>query len=525
MPNLNVIVAFAADHLDTEARQASLEDRVDDLSKLSQRVNSGDDLFKLWAEAKGGRVISIGKGDGRIEVGADHLEELSQLKDQFNQTVGSTCSVGVGAKLSEAEKALTYAKKTGGNSIELYTEELEQDLANLDEPEGESKLFDSFFDKAEHELPALNRSTVKNAGGGMSGAHKALISGPEQQKQPERQEDEHSENEALAGQMESQESQPDMSDAFGQLAEESEQKEGEEKQAKADQAQQDEEGEKLRGAVVDVLKQFKEQAPLWEQLKEAQPDAYKTLTSVIQAMVALARQAFSGEEQDPGEEQKEAPVQKSEDLMPGGKGDNKPDSKFKDKSLRTGIRTEMTEHGLDVARAKEIAKDHLTEDPEYYKGELPSVGAAPAALHSQVEPFLGALKGLPKEGPSRGKLITQHMNHAPFLSALQAHPQGKQVHAMLTGFLNSKANAGVGVGAKTVVKAALEAGKTGRHQVVLPVGSQIDSAPNASRKVGRIKIRSVASGKTKWRSVRAGLVMDPEGNPTSSRNPSGGVGK
>lgn len=99
----------------------------------------------------------------------------------------------------------------------------------------------------------------------------------------------------------------------------------------------------------------------------------------------------------------------------------------------------MDEHGLDEARATEIAKDHLTEDPKYYSTE----------------------------------------------------------------------------------KAALEAGKTGRHQVVLPVGSQLDPGPSGTRNVGKIKVRDQETGKTKWRSVRAGLVMAPDGTPTSSRNPGG----
>lgn len=55
------------------------------------------------------------------------------------------------------------------------------------------------------------------------------------------------------------------------------------------------------------------------------------------------------------------------DLMPGGKGDDMPDSKFKSKSLKEGSAVESKEHGLDAARAKEIAKDHLVENPNYYK--------------------------------------------------------------------------------------------------------------------------------------------------------------
>jgi hypothetical protein len=598
MKNLNVIVAFAADHLEREAYQATVEDRVDDLSKLSQRVHSGDELFKLWAEAKGGRAIAIGKGDGRIEIGADHLEELEQLKDQYDECVGSTCSVGVGVKLSEAEKALTVAQRKGGDRIELYTDETEQDLTDNPPPEETSQFYDTFFDKSEKFAKAVPGKNDDTRGGGMQGP-----AGPAEPSidTPAGEASEHSENEALQNMMENQPTPPDVAGQFGQLAEQSEQKENEEKQAQADEQQAGEDDDNLRGAVVEVLKQFKEQAPLWEQLKEAQPEAYKTLTLTMQAMVGLARKAFMGEEGE-GQEQ---PVQKS---------------------------------------------------------EMPPL-AAPA-LHGNVETFLGAMKALPKVGPHRGKFITQHMNHGPFLQALQAHPQGRQVYGMLNTFLNSKTNAGVGVGAHAMAKAlpkgaklplkpggaigdqtenhanqtafpgskehavatdalggaeeveypiseegdrkadwygyhplndmdlhmklngvrqfnadqskgkmerepttypdmhaekqywddvndavklrspifkwngstgqvtrngipvnkaALEPGKTGRHQVVLPVGSQIDPSPSAGRNVSRIKILNRDNGKTKWRQVRAGMVMDPAGNPTSSRNPSGGV--
>ena len=73
-------------------------------------------------------------------------------------------------------------------------------------------------------------------------------------------------------------------------------------------------------------------------------------------------------------------------------------------------------------------------------------------LHADANTFMAALKGLPKGSPERGKFVTQHMNHGPFLAALQAHPQGVQIHKMLTGFLNSKANAGPGLPMKTVAK-------------------------------------------------------------------------
>lgn len=53
------------------------------------------------------------------------------------------------------------------------------------------------------------------------------------------------------------------------------------------------------------------------------------------------------------------------DKVKGGLADDKPDSDFDEKALKAGIAIE-SEHTDDPAIAREIAKDHLTEDPEYY---------------------------------------------------------------------------------------------------------------------------------------------------------------
>lgn len=55
-----------------------------------------------------------------------------------------------------------------------------------------------------------------------------------------------------------------------------------------------------------------------------------------------------------------------EDMLPGGKGDDISDSHFDQKQLSIGIKHEL-EHTKDADLAKEIAKDHLIEDPDYYK--------------------------------------------------------------------------------------------------------------------------------------------------------------
>jgi len=56
---------------------------------------------------------------------------------------------------------------------------------------------------------------------------------------------------------------------------------------------------------------------------------------------------------------------KAEDLVSGGKADGKPTSLFPRDQIAKGVKVER-EHTNKPALAKEIAKDHLTEDKKYY---------------------------------------------------------------------------------------------------------------------------------------------------------------
>ena len=69
----------------------------------------------------------------------------------------------------------------------------------------------------------------------------------------------------------------------------------------------------------------------------------------------------------------------SADQIPGGIADEKSPDDFDPNALRKGISVEM-EHTNDEAVAREIAMDHLTEDPAYYD-KLEQVG-----LRAGVDP-------------------------------------------------------------------------------------------------------------------------------------------
>lgn len=52
--------------------------------------------------------------------------------------------------------------------------------------------------------------------------------------------------------------------------------------------------------------------------------------------------------------------------LKGGRADGKPDEEFDPEQLKAGIKVER-EHTSDPQQAKEVAKDHLSESPDYYK--------------------------------------------------------------------------------------------------------------------------------------------------------------
>lgn len=59
-------------------------------------------------------------------------------------------------------------------------------------------------------------------------------------------------------------------------------------------------------------------------------------------------------------------MSKSKNIIPGGLAAGKTNADFNPTSLSEGVSVEM-EHTSDKEVASEIARDHLTEDPNYYQ--------------------------------------------------------------------------------------------------------------------------------------------------------------
>lgn len=63
-------------------------------------------------------------------------------------------------------------------------------------------------------------------------------------------------------------------------------------------------------------------------------------------------------------------INKSKEKMIGGAGDFKSDSEFDPELLNLAIDKEISDHGIDKERAKEVAKDEFTLDKKGYSKEL-----------------------------------------------------------------------------------------------------------------------------------------------------------
>lgn len=91
--------------------------------------------------------------------------------------------------------------------------------------------------------------------------------------------------------------------------------------------------------------------------------------SAEELIYQLAAQQVTGKKPEEtvegGPEEKVGVLKWAKDLIPGGKAAGKPDSKYPAAQIQAGVEVEK-EHTPDAAKAKEIAKDHLEEFPNYY---------------------------------------------------------------------------------------------------------------------------------------------------------------
>lgn len=427
---MKVFVAWSVDQHEGLIAASLMSDNAEELRQMSQDLKHATENLKAWAMAVGGSPILDLGTVGAVEVPADRMTELPGIAEKFSAAVDATLSVGVGMTLSEAYTAMKFAAIKGGDQIALYHVEMEHVvMGGEDQPHDELEGLGKNSKTGQEEAVGFADGPSDGEGSGDGGAQHG---GPNP-----------AEGDSPVG------SAPDTSPGDpGSVSIDMGSDDGD---PNGGQMQggggKGEESEDPRAAVVQALQQIKQQAPVLEQMKRTNPQAFEAVKAVVDAMILMAQgMAAEGSEASgasgSAEESGGESVSKSEDLvkgwgdskavhetefheyhifhqehangesrhaviavpknkgkkmihlghaesheagldrakkhgqfakeemkdlMPGGRGDNMPDSEFDSKDLKTGQRREQAEHGLDPARAKEVAKDHLVTKPDEYE--------------------------------------------------------------------------------------------------------------------------------------------------------------
>lgn len=517
---MKVIIAWDGDHIGREVGRASLADDVDGLRRISQSIDLGNRIWASWVTMNGGSIISFGGDEGRAEILAEKLAELPKVRDQYATAVQSSVSVGVGTKLSEADRALLCAKLRGGDRIVLYTPEIEQEIeASQKKDRSEAdKLADEYLNKAEGQAegPA---PTAPTQDAQVAQDRQADAPPPPKQEQP---------------------SKSSLEDTIHQFAQQDQQGQ-QQAQAAAGTG-----NEQLKSQLVQILQALKAQAPVLEQVKQTAPDTYEAVMGLTQMVIMMAKQmngdpqgTTQGEIEDRARSQAQVQVPlPPEDGEESSSKDEKSDTKKSEKPilrpafhLKPSNRTFVMQSGWhdpdELAQQFKPTGDSWHPDPNDGWIEGYADDAGKFYSREQANTHVGGEEGKNLESRAYERGVKSGIYKSDDEDWVDCDEHGHTYgvgptgdHCLMCG--KDKKT----IDEEALDKASLVANKAPaqHHHLNLPVGSKVDPGPEEGRYVGRIKVQHVEdgqAGKQGWVQARAGQVMSQDGHPISARNPGG----
>lgn len=479
-----VYISYDGDTIGQMVGRARLADDVEKVRRVNQRIEQGNEIWRSWALRVGGSVIEIGGDEGALEIPADHLGELEDIRHQYGEKVGATVSVGIGLKLSDASKALLAAKLQGKDRVVFYTKDCEDIIqrAHQEENTEAEKLADEYLMKvAPGEFVGFQRPSAATVD------------------RPMHVQGDHEEGQ-VAQDVFADVSPPEATHAAKdferQLHEEAWKAEEEERVA---EQQRNSNLEQIKRQVLQALHAIKDQAPVLEQVKHVAPKAYQAMLGLTQSVVAMSRELTA------------EPMRKSE------KHDKveKLIAKVREHHAATN------KDGTGEINYDHCSKGHCYEQVEAIYHLLGGDGSGWEPYHlfyGEFGPhwFLRHISGRvcdPMAHLHQESLPYDKGRPSKFLSDLPS----KGAQAVLDAIL--AANEMPTMNREDLGKDELEKNKLpmpkahAHHHVVLPPGSVVDN---------KVKVQH-SDGKTSWKQVGAGMIQsqDPNGHPTSSRNPGG----
>jgi hypothetical protein len=274
----NLFIAWDGDRIGKLISHARMNDEPDELRRVASSIERGNQLWKSWAENHAGSVVSMGGDEGLVEVPPTALNDLPQIKSQYEECVTVTVSIGIGMKLSEAFKAVMAAKLRGRNKSVFFDKKVDAEIekAQKEEPESEAKkIVDEYLSKAQ----AIHH--VGQGGGSSDYQVQEHSMNPEIQQAQDLEGFKHQVPEDINN----------FEAAFHQIAAEAEKKD------QAFKASKSTDLNALKQKVAQSLQAIHQQLPQLAEIKQAAPETYAAVIGVVQGLIAMGRQLQSTDQQ------------------------------------------------------------------------------------------------------------------------------------------------------------------------------------------------------------------------------------
>lgn len=290
---MKVYVAWSVDHLEGLTAAALMSDNVEELRRISGDIRRASENLKAWAMATGGSPILDLNLLGVVQVPPDKMPELPEIAQRFRDISEGSISVGVGMSLSESYVAMKHSQKGGGDRISLYDPSMEEH--DEPAPQDPAAALQSLgkADGQNQQQPEDPTSQVAGYADSPSdfGLDDSQIYADSQPQQSEPQEPPAVSASAPA-------TSASMDSGGAPAAQPQQPQDGQ---------QQEGEQEDPRTVVVQALQKIKQQAPVLEQMKASNPEAFEAVKSVVAAMILMAQGMAAEADDDKG-----GYVQKSE---------------------------------------------------------------------------------------------------------------------------------------------------------------------------------------------------------------------
>lgn len=292
---MDLYVATDGDFIGRKVGQARLEDDVDQIRKIDQLINKGNDLIKSFALNSGGSWIEGGGDESVFSIPAGYIDQLPKIRQQYAELVGATLSVGVGLKISEASKALLISKIRGRDKLTFWEPTMEKEIKEAQDnaPNEKQKIVEEYLSKGQYRSePSKQRAVATQGDHSAASVTRDAIENAETPPPPELT---HAED--------------DFEKHAHMLAQNQDTQDEAAKNKKASNH------DDLKNQVAQILQVIKTQAPVMAQIKATAPDTYASIMRLVQGVIAMARELEGSTAKVPGNQPTEESVSKSEEDM------------------------------------------------------------------------------------------------------------------------------------------------------------------------------------------------------------------